>query len=146
METAVSKSPKWYSVVSNSHLTNMPARGRDKLLTIKKFLETDEPGSDTEAIRATIRLLQLISTSICSNKCPWTTGSPDVQFACSRMVVRQWSPAFEALIRHGNELSNGFPKEVRLREVEAPSFHIVYDFMCTKELSVDRRIFSNAFF
>jgi len=38
---------------------------------------------------------------------------------------------------HGNELSNGFPKEVRLGEVEAPSFQVVYDFMCTRELSVD---------
>jgi len=62
-------------------------------------------------------------------------GAPDVQFACSRMVVRQWSPAFEALIRHGNGLANTFPKEIRLGETEAPVFQIVRDFMCSRELS-----------
>lgn len=57
------------------------------------------------------------------------------QLVCSRALVRQWSPVFDALVRNGNGLGNDFPKEVRLPDEDPDVFKDIIHFMTHGALS-----------
>jgi len=56
---------------------------------------------------------------------------------CSRTFVRHWSPAFAALVRHGNGMDGASPNEVRLVDVDPSIFRIASDFMLSGKLPGD---------
>jgi len=62
---------------------------------------------------------------------------PDRSRKCSRMLLCQWSSAFEVLMRHGNQLGNDFPEHIELKDVEMSTFQVVFDFQCSGQLKPD---------
>jgi len=62
------------------------------------------------------------------------SGDEARSIACARALVRSWSPAFEALLRHGNGLSGDNPAEVDLGDVEPWVLEAVCSFMSSGEL------------
>lgn len=51
-----------------------------------------------------------------------------------RSLVRQWSPVFELLVRHGNKMGGEYPKEVRLSGVDPADFEVAARYMLTGKL------------
>jgi len=57
--------------------------------------------------------------------------------ACSRTLVRQWSAAFDALLRHGNSFASELPNEISICDCSAAIFRAARDCMCSGKLSAE---------
>merc|ERR1711879_1096890 len=50
------------------------------------------------------------------------------------MLMRHWSSAIEALLRHGNKLSSDFPDKIEFKDVDVSTFQGAMDFQCSGKL------------
>lgn len=65
---------------------------------------------------------------------PAAEGSTPGTITCSRALVCQWSPAFAALVRHGNAMDGAFPREVTLGDVDDATFRAALTYMSSGRL------------
>jgi len=86
------------------------------------------------------KALQEIHSQNCDDTvvlCFPDSNSEDQSIKCSRTLARQWSSAFEAMLRHGNQLGNDFPAQIELKDTEMSAFQAALDFHCSGQFNPD---------